>query len=65
MALKHLKIKCCHAYIKMAYGDNSMKSHECRFLGYLKESIGCYFYHYDKQNVFIRNMLFSKNRISR
>ena len=53
-SLKHLKIWGCPAYVKNIDGHKfSARSEKYRFVDYLNESIGYYFYHPTQQKVFV------------
>ncbi|CAL2256801.1 unnamed protein product [Prunus armeniaca] len=53
-SLNHLKIWGCPAYVKKHDIEKlDARSEMCRFNRYLKETLGYYFYHPNKQNVFV------------
>jgi hypothetical protein len=50
----YLKIWRCNAYVKHIVSEKLVaKLDTCKFVGYLKESIGYYFYHPIKQKMFV------------
>ena len=58
-SLKHLKIWVCPAYVKNIEGHKvSARLEKYKFVGYLKESIGYYFYHPTQQKVLLEGMSF-------
>jgi hypothetical protein len=53
-SLSFIKIWGCEAYVKRLQSDNlTPKSDKCMFVGYPKETLGCYFYHWSEGKVFI------------
>ncbi|KAL0420507.1 UNVERIFIED_CONTAM: hypothetical protein Slati_3073600 [Sesamum latifolium] len=63
---KYLRVWGSPAYIKSLVGDKlDSRSSLCRFIGYLKETAGYYFYDPTKQKIFIsRNAVFLKKGFS-
>ncbi|CAA0827628.1 cysteine-rich RLK (RECEPTOR-like protein kinase) 8, partial [Striga hermonthica] len=61
----YMKIWGCDAYVKQQVGVKlDMRSILCKFVGYLKESIGYYFYDPSEQKVFVsRNAVFLEEEV--
>jgi len=53
-----LRIWGCHAYVKyIVFEKLWAKPDNCKFVGYLKEFVGYYFYHPIEQKVFVSTFL--------
>ncbi|KAL0319605.1 UNVERIFIED_CONTAM: hypothetical protein Sradi_5222000 [Sesamum radiatum] len=63
---KYLRVWGSPAYVKRLVGDKlDSKSSLCRFIGYLKETAGYYFYDPAEQNIFVsRNAVFLEKDFS-
>ena len=50
----YLRVWCCHAHVKKRDTDKlESRTELCRFVGYLREMIGCYFYCPEEQSIFV------------
>jgi hypothetical protein len=59
-SLSFLKIRGCEVYVKRLRSDKlTPKSDKCMFVGYPKETLGCYFYNRSEAKCLSPGTMFS------